>query len=76
MPDETTVRRRVELAGLDPDAPLVLLVVDGVAEALERELYGHLCVERRMLKTLTIFDSLRRGTTVLTTRGWPRGRPG
>jgi purine catabolism regulator len=58
VPGEAAVRRRVELAGVDPDAPLVLVVLDGIAETLERELYGHLC--DRGLLTL-----VRRDATVV-----------
>ena len=41
--DESVVRRRVELAGLDPGSPIVLLAVSGIAESAEYDLYGALC---------------------------------
>ncbi|MGH9300092.1 MAG: PucR family transcriptional regulator, partial [Acidimicrobiales bacterium] len=40
---EARLKRRVELAGLDTAQPLILLAVEGVPEAKERELYDHLC---------------------------------
>ncbi len=41
--DESVVRRRVELAGMRSELPLVLLAVTGIAEGAEYDLYGALC---------------------------------
>jgi purine catabolism regulator len=49
--DAAALCRRVELAGVDSGATLVLLAIDGLPEPLDRDLYGSLC-DRGMLTLL------------------------